>query len=406
MQELTSTRANHLIDPALHVWEWQIPVYLFLGGLVAGMMVISGYFLFSGRHRRTRCACFMLPGLSLILLSVGMFALFLDLEHKLYFWRLYTTFKILSPMSWGSWILMLVYPAIVANLLLRLPAPLQQAFPRLQELSDRLLSHTMFVKWVGALNMFLGSLLGVYTGILISTLAARPLWNSALLGPIFLLSGMSAAAAFVHMIAREIEERELLAQADRTVEQIADAIDQTLANTSHHLRTLARAGLVETTKHGRHVTYRLAGDRVYDLWSALRDVAAAHLETLPDLAEEYLGDRSQIQTIGRAEFEELRRHGAVTIIDVRPLAEYDAGHIPGAIPTPPGELDARIEELPADREIVAYCRGPYCVYADQAVRALRSRGRTAYRLEDGYPEWRRGTAGGSPDATARSDRLR
>ncbi len=214
MHELTSTRANPLIDPSLHVWEWQIPVYLFLGGLVAGMMVISGYFLLSGRHKRTRCACFMLPSLSLILLSLGMFALFLDLEHKLYFWRLYTTFEILSPMSWGSWILMLVYPAILANLLLRLPAPLQISFPRLQQLSDQLVEHPMFAKWVGAVNMVLGSLLGVYTGILISTLAARPLWNSALLGPIFLLSGMSAAAAFVHMIAREAEERELLAKAD------------------------------------------------------------------------------------------------------------------------------------------------------------------------------------------------
>jgi len=214
MHELTSTRANHLIDPSLHVWEWQIPVYLFLGGLVAGMMVISGYFLLTGRHKRTRCACFMLPSLSLILLSLGMFALFLDLEHKLYFWRLYTTFEILSPMSWGSWILLLVYPAILANLLLRLPAPLEVAFPRLQRVSDRLVEYPMFVKWVGGVNMVLGSLLGVYTGILISTLAARPLWNSALLGPIFLLSGMSAAAAFVHMIAREVEERELLAKAD------------------------------------------------------------------------------------------------------------------------------------------------------------------------------------------------
>jgi formate-dependent nitrite reductase membrane component NrfD len=214
MHELTSTRANHLVDPSLHVWEWQIPVYLFLGGLVAGMMVISGYFLLTGRQKRTRCACFMLPSLSLILLSLGMFALFLDLEHKPYFWRLYTTFKILSPMSWGSWILLLVYPAILANLLLRLPAPLQAAFPRLQQVSDQLVERPMFVKWVGGVNMVLGSLLGVYTGILISTLAARPLWNSALLGPIFLLSGMSAAAAFVHMIAREAEERELLAKAD------------------------------------------------------------------------------------------------------------------------------------------------------------------------------------------------
>jgi protein NrfD len=216
MQEITSTRANHLVDPTMHVWEWQIPVYLFLGGLVAGMMVISGYFLLSGRHRRSRCACFMLPSLSLILLSLGMFALFLDLEHKPYFWRLYTTFKVLSPMSWGSWILLLVYPAILSNLLLRLPAPLAARLPQLQQLSDKLMQRPMIVKSVGAVNIILGSLLGVYTGILLSTLAARPLWNSALLGPIFLLSGMSAAAAFVHMIAREIEEKELLAKADNS----------------------------------------------------------------------------------------------------------------------------------------------------------------------------------------------
>ena len=214
MHELTSTRANSIVDPSLHVWEWQIPIYLFLGGLVAGMMVISGYFLLSGRHRRTRCACFMLPSLSLILLSLGMFALFLDLEHKPYFWRLYTTFKVLSPMSWGSWILLLVYPAILSNLLLRLPAPLAALWPRLRQLSSRLVSRPMTVKAVGVVNMILGGLLGVYTGILLSTLAARPLWNSALLGPIFLLSGMSAAAALVHMIAREDEEKKLLAKAD------------------------------------------------------------------------------------------------------------------------------------------------------------------------------------------------
>ena len=103
MIELTTTRANHLVDPVLAVWAWQIPVYLFLGGLVAGMMIISGYFLFSGRFRNTRSACFVLPALSLVLLSLGMLALFLDLEHKLYVWRLYTTFEPLSPMSWGAW---------------------------------------------------------------------------------------------------------------------------------------------------------------------------------------------------------------------------------------------------------------------------------------------------------------
>jgi formate-dependent nitrite reductase membrane component NrfD len=214
MTELTTTRANELIDPTLHVWGWEIPVYLFLGGLVAGMMVISGYFLFSGRYKNTSCSCYILPGLGIVLLSLGMFALFLDLEHKLYFWRLYTTFKVFSPMSWGAWILMLVYPALLANFLLRVPPFVRDLFPGLGELSDRLLAREGLVKWIGALNMIFGGLLGVYTGILLSTLGARPLWNSSLLGPLFLVSGMSAAAAFVHMIAREREERELLAKAD------------------------------------------------------------------------------------------------------------------------------------------------------------------------------------------------
>jgi len=214
MLELTSTRANEMIDPSMHVWGWEIPVYLFLGGMVAGMMVIAGYFLFSGRYRNTSCACFILPGLSIALLSLGMFALFLDLEHKAYFWRLYTTIQFRSPMSWGAWILVLVYPALLANFLLRVPPFLRDLLPGLAGFSDRMLAHPQLVKWVGALNMLFGGLLGVYTGILLSAMGARPLWNSALLGPLFLVSGLSAAAAFVHMIAANREERELLAKAD------------------------------------------------------------------------------------------------------------------------------------------------------------------------------------------------
>ena len=214
MTELTTTRSNPMVDPALHVWGWEIPVYLFLGGLVAGMMMISGYFLFSGRWRNTRSACYVLPGLSLVLLSAGMFALFLDLEHKRYAWRLYTTFEPASPMSWGAWILLLVYPALAANFLLRLPAPLARRAPALAALSDRLVERPAALRWIGAMNMIWGGLLGVYTGVLLSALGARPLWNSALLGPLFLVSGLSAAAALVHMIARDVAERELLAKAD------------------------------------------------------------------------------------------------------------------------------------------------------------------------------------------------
>ena len=214
MIEITTTRANPMVDPIFHAWGWEIPVYLFLGGLVAGMMVIVGYFFLSGRYRNLRSSVYVLPGLALALLSAGMLALFLDLEHELYVWRLYTTFQPLSPMSWGAWILLVVYPALLAALVLRPPAPLAQRLPWLAALSERWVARPRLVAWVGSLNMFLGALLGVYTGVLLSSLAARPLWNSAMLGPLFLLSGLSAAAAFVHLIARDRFERELLAKAD------------------------------------------------------------------------------------------------------------------------------------------------------------------------------------------------
>ncbi len=214
MYELTSTNSNPLVTHGLHVWGWEIPIYLFLGGLVAGLMAISGYFLFSGRHRNSNCACFVLPGLSLVLLSLGMFALFLDLEHKLYVWRLYMTFKITSPMSWGSWILLLVYPALLLNLMLRVPPFVEKRLSGARQLSERLIQQPRLVKWVGMLNMVLGGMLGIYTGILLSGLGARPLWNSAALGPLFLVSGLSTAAALAHMVVPDRSERELLAKAD------------------------------------------------------------------------------------------------------------------------------------------------------------------------------------------------
>ena len=203
-----------MIDPTLHIWGWEIPVYLFLGGLVAGMMIISGYFLLRGRHREATCACLRLPMLSIVLLSVGMLALFLDLEHKLYVWRMYATFKPASPMSWGSWILLLVYPALLANLMLRVPAPLAARFPVLETWSRALLRSDRANRIIGGTNVAVGILLGIYTGVLLSALGARPLWNSAILGPLFLVSGLSTASAFVHMIAPDQHERELLARAD------------------------------------------------------------------------------------------------------------------------------------------------------------------------------------------------
>jgi len=213
MRELVLTRHNDLIDPLVRVWGWEIPVYLFLGGWVAGMMILVGYFLLRGRNREDTCVCSVLPGTSFVLLSLGMGALFLDLEHKLYVWRLYTTFEVTSPMSWGAWILLLVYPALAAAFALRPPGILRDLFPAVDRLSRRL-DTPVSVRGIAAANLVLGIALGIYTGILLSALGARPFWNSAILGPLFLVSGLSSAAAFGHMVARHQEERELLARSD------------------------------------------------------------------------------------------------------------------------------------------------------------------------------------------------
>ncbi|MBW3562589.1 MAG: metalloregulator ArsR/SmtB family transcription factor [Actinobacteria bacterium] len=186
---------------------------------------------------------------------------------------------------------------------------------------------------------------------------------------------------------RRAEIVELLAQGERTVEEVADAIDQSVANTSHHLRTLARAGLVATRRAGTHIHYRLANPQVAALWRAMRDVAAEQVDGVEELAAAYLGDRDHLETISRDELADRIDRGDVVVIDVRPEPEYRAGHISGAISVPVEDLDQRLRELPDDTEIVAYCRGPYCVYADEAVRTLTDRGRSARRLEDGYPEW-------------------
>ena len=214
MLELTTTRNNFLIDPTMTVWGWEIPVYLFLGGLVAGMMIISGYFLFSGRNKSHNSSSRMLPWISIVVLSIGMFALFLDLSHKLYFWRLYTTFQVTSPMSWGAWILLLVYPALLVNGLIYPPKVFIEKIPQLESISKKIQNHPFLIKNIGVLNMLFGGMLGIYTGVLLSTLGARPLWNTSILWVLFVVSGLSTAAAFVHMIAKDKYERELLAKAD------------------------------------------------------------------------------------------------------------------------------------------------------------------------------------------------
>ncbi|MDA3844157.1 MAG: polysulfide reductase NrfD [Candidatus Kapabacteria bacterium] len=214
MHELIITRSNHLIDPIFTPWGWEIPIYLFLGGLVAGMMIISGYFILSGRHQKKDCSCFVVPTVALALISIGMTALFLDLEHKLYVWRLYTTFQWTSPMSWGAWILLLVYPILTLNAILKIPENIAKKLPWLKNIGEKLSGRKFAVKVIGAMSMISGGILGMYTGVLLSTLVARPAWNSSMLWILFLVSGLSAAAAFIHLFAKREDERRLLAKAD------------------------------------------------------------------------------------------------------------------------------------------------------------------------------------------------
>lgn len=192
---------------------------------------------------------------------------------------------------------------------------------------------------------------------------------------------------------RRAEIADLLAQGERPVEQIADQIGQSVANTSHHLRTMARAGLVTTRRHGTRIFYALASDRVADLWSALQQVAAEHVAGMRALADAYLGGREGIEVIGRDELAARLAQGEVLLLDVRPAAEYAAGHIAGARSVPVTELRRHLRALPPGADVVAYCRGPYCVYADQAVRELARHGFRARRLADGYPEWKRAGLG-------------
>jgi rhodanese-related sulfurtransferase len=188
---------------------------------------------------------------------------------------------------------------------------------------------------------------------------------------------------------RRAEIVDVLTQGERSVEEVAGEIEQSVANTSHHLRSLARAGLLNTRREGTRIYYALASDRVGELWAAVRDVAEAHVAGLDRLAAAYLGDREGIDVVDRAGLAARLNDGAVVVLDVRPAAEFGAGHIAGARSVPIAELRKHLKALPADAEVVAYCRGPYCVYADDAVRELGRKGFKAARLEDGYPEWKR-----------------
>jgi DNA-binding transcriptional ArsR family regulator len=187
---------------------------------------------------------------------------------------------------------------------------------------------------------------------------------------------------------RRAELVDVLGQGERSVEALAEQIAQTVANTSQHLQVLARSGLVTSRRDGNRVFYRLADEQVEALWEALRAVAAHNVAGVHRAARDYLGDRDGLEQVSRDEL--VRRLGeGVVVWDVRPVAEFEAGHVPGAVSVPPDEVERRLDEVPDGVEVVAYCRGRYCVFADDAVRALAARHRRAVRLEDGFPEWRR-----------------
>jgi rhodanese-related sulfurtransferase len=198
-----------------------------------------------------------------------------------------------------------------------------------------------------------------------------------------------ASAAQALGSGRRAEIVDLLAQGERSVEEIANEISQSVANTSQHLHVLARAGLVRSRREGTRVFYRLASERVGDLWAAVRDVAVRHVAEVNQLADEYLGERHGVEPVSAAELRQRLARGDVVVLDVRPEPEYRAGHIAGAQSVPLAALASLAPSLPRRRPIVAYCRGPYCVYADDAVRLLQGRGLNARRLDVGFPEWRR-----------------
>lgn len=218
MNEITTTRANHLVDPVLGVWRGEVALYLFLGGLVAGLMILAGFsMLRKPTGPRSRAASLMLWAAP-VLISIGMFFLWLDLEHPFNAYRFYLAFRLTSPMSWGAWILLLVYPATILMAWVMTPDDLKARWRR-HRLFPGVIARagdwaTRNVRLLAALNLGGGAALGIYTGVLLGTMAARPLWNSAILGPLFLVSGLSTGTAFLLLYRLADRERALLSRLD------------------------------------------------------------------------------------------------------------------------------------------------------------------------------------------------
>jgi protein NrfD len=211
---IVSGRDNPLIDPHLHIWHWQIPLYLFLGGLAAGILFFAGLYTIMGKEKQYPTAVKIAPHIVPIVLIIGLLALLLDLKHKLYFWRLYTTIRLESPMSWGAWVLMLVTPLSFIWSAIHI----KEIFPRwnwkyriLETLEEFFLKNKLAIAWIMTPASVI---LGVYTGILFSAFNARPLWNTSILGPLFLASGLSAGAATVMLLSKDHRERGIFSRID------------------------------------------------------------------------------------------------------------------------------------------------------------------------------------------------
>lgn len=188
--------------------------------------------------------------------------------------------------------------------------------------------------------------------------------------------------------AHKLELLELLAQGERSVEALANVAGLTVANTSRHLQQLRHAGLIASRKEGLYVFYRIAGDDVIDLLRSLRRTGRRHISEVSEVVIGYFNERDALEAVSREELLRRSKDGLVTVLDVRPSEEYEVGHIPGALNVPLNEIEQHLAGLPKEQEVIAYCRGEYCVLAFEAVAALRKKGFTARRLEEGYPEWR------------------
>jgi len=218
MQEITNNRTNPLIDPTLHVWHYEVPAYLFLGGVVAGVMILTGLCALWRPNEQKSRGFSLIPWASPILLSVGMFFLWLDLEDPWNAWRFYMVLKPTSPMSWGSWILLAIYPASILLALTGTPREMREKWiarlPLRKQIEGLASWADNRIPLLAVLNVTFGALLGIYTGVLLGTMAARPLWNSAILGPLFLVSGLSTGAAFMLLYKLAESERQVLSRVD------------------------------------------------------------------------------------------------------------------------------------------------------------------------------------------------